>query len=621
MAKDGMPTLSYYSSAESLMNESERKDAVAALKSLMVKLRDIPGTYAQFADIKEPLPVKLSLILRFLAETCKQLIALENENSESNEAVMSAKQLCAAARIVRQILHVQQVSDYRALGLNDGATQEQIHKHYRWLSSLFAFDEGIDPERHSTRRTMQAYISLKDSGSSLEDGHVLSGSVSVKGAQQRDSLNSDTTLDTNERLAASDPVSDADEKTVVAPTVTLDSKKKKRSGMGIAASVLIFLTVASGVGWWWLLSGHDVDNIEAATSLKDWVPSQNESQKPQDIDIFEGGLTNEPESVKEEQSDRQKETNAEAPQQSVQAAILSAELDEEISISEPGTIRPSVPVVPISNPSEEVTEKTPVVITANKIPSQTKRTEKENIKIAKPESEKVAESELAISAPEIQGTVQSELPPAQVDNLVSQEDEMETLTDDLVEIAAELANLENEKIKVLSDAPVDNVISSAPSAALNTPPVSDKNTVQPTRFAAVDNSASQSLENLLEDVIVVIGSQDLEMSSLNVEQVTNIFLGEMTRLPGGQIIEVFDQEDGSTIKRDFYESVMGKTSRQIKAHWSILQFKGFVDLVHPPEALKNDKSTKKRVAATQFAIGYINGSALDDSVKVLHIVK
>lgn len=264
------------------MNESDQKKAIAALKSLMTKLRDFPCTYTRFSNVEEPLPEELSLILKFLAATCKQLTHLKNENSETNKVAMSTKQLCAAARIVRQILHVQQVSDYRALGLSDGATQEQIHNHYRWLSNLFAFDESIDPEHPSVHRTMQAYITLKDLRLSSKGDTFTSKSVQE--------LNPDSIPVINEQIV---------NEQIIAPVRTPEVNQRKRSGT-IITSILVLLTVSSGLGWWWLLSGHNIKQVTGTTFSKTITPPKNESQKLQQVVIVEENKTNKPESITKE---------------------------------------------------------------------------------------------------------------------------------------------------------------------------------------------------------------------------------------------------------------------------------------------------------------------------------
>lgn len=124
-----------------------------------------------------------------------------------------------------------------------------------------------------------------------------------------------------------------------------------------------------------------------------------------------------------------------------------------------------------------------------------------------------------------------------------------------------------------------------------------------------------------EPGIVVIASPSLKVNHLTKKQLENIFLGKTTVLPNGQEIEIFDQQDGNAIKRNFYKTVTKKTPMQAKAYWAKLQFIGLSHRggpVRPPEVLMNDQMIKERVATSKSAIGYISQASLDNSVKVLH---
>ena len=114
--------------------------------------------------------------------------------------------------------------------------------------------------------------------------------------------------------------------------------------------------------------------------------------------------------------------------------------------------------------------------------------------------------------------------------------------------------------------------------------------------------------------IVVIGNPGLSINSVTAAQVTEIFLGKMPTLKDGTQLTVIEHQDGESIKDDFYEKVVGKSSSQLKAYWAKVVFtgEGF-----PPKAYSGDKAVKEQVAATPGAIGYVDAGAVDKSVKVL----
>ena len=68
----------------------------------------------------------------------------------------------------------------------------------------------------------------------------------------------------------------------------------------------------------------------------------------------------------------------------------------------------------------------------------------------------------------------------------------------------------------------------------------------------------------------------------------------------------------------FLTAGRSKSDFQIKAHWSRLLFSG---KGKPPKVLDNDAAVKKWVAEHPKALGYINSSADDASVKVLYTVE
>jgi ABC-type phosphate transport system substrate-binding protein len=114
--------------------------------------------------------------------------------------------------------------------------------------------------------------------------------------------------------------------------------------------------------------------------------------------------------------------------------------------------------------------------------------------------------------------------------------------------------------------------------------------------------------------IAVIVNPKNTAASLTADQVEQVFLGKTTSLPGGGNANPVDQTDGSPIRDDFYQKATGKSNAQVKAIWSRLIFSGKST---PPKALGSSADVKKLVASDPNAIGYIEKSAADASVKVV----
>jgi len=108
--------------------------------------------------------------------------------------------------------------------------------------------------------------------------------------------------------------------------------------------------------------------------------------------------------------------------------------------------------------------------------------------------------------------------------------------------------------------------------------------------------------------IVVIVNKDNPASRMFSEQASQFFLGKSA------MFTPVDQAEGSKIRADFYQKVADKDPAQVKAIWSKLVFTGKAT---PPKEFKSNAEVKKAVADDPKAIGYIDKSAVDDSVKVI----
>lgn len=110
--------------------------------------------------------------------------------------------------------------------------------------------------------------------------------------------------------------------------------------------------------------------------------------------------------------------------------------------------------------------------------------------------------------------------------------------------------------------------------------------------------------------IVVIGNPSA--AALSKDQVADIFLGK------SQSSVPVDQLESAPIRGEFYKKATGRDQAQIKALWSRLVFSG---KAQPPKEVADSAAVKKAVAADPKAIGYIEKSAVDASVKVLTAIE
>jgi ABC-type phosphate transport system substrate-binding protein len=96
------------------------------------------------------------------------------------------------------------------------------------------------------------------------------------------------------------------------------------------------------------------------------------------------------------------------------------------------------------------------------------------------------------------------------------------------------------------------------------------------------------------------------------EQAAQFFIGKST------LFTPIEHNDGSALRNEFNTKVLGKDSAQVKSIWSKLVFTGKGTA---PKEYGSSAEVKKAVAADPTAIGYIEKSAVDDSVKVILTVQ
>lgn len=118
--------------------------------------------------------------------------------------------------------------------------------------------------------------------------------------------------------------------------------------------------------------------------------------------------------------------------------------------------------------------------------------------------------------------------------------------------------------------------------------------------------------------VVVIAGAKSTATALTREQAAALFLGKSTQLPGAGIPVLIDQVESVEARQIFYTKVTDKTPAQVKAVWSRLVFSGKGS---PPKEVANSAEVKKMVSSNADVVGYIEKSAVDNSVKVLFIVE
>jgi ABC-type phosphate transport system substrate-binding protein len=133
------------------------------------------------------------------------------------------------------------------------------------------------------------------------------------------------------------------------------------------------------------------------------------------------------------------------------------------------------------------------------------------------------------------------------------------------------------------------------------------------KSAALALALTLVVNTVTADVVAVVSSTST-ITSLSNSQVTDIFLGKVNRFPNGTLAVPIDQAEGSQARDEFYATFASKSPAQVKSLWAKIIFTG---RGQPPKAVPNSIEVRKLLAANTQAIGYIERSAVDSSVKVL----
>ena len=112
--------------------------------------------------------------------------------------------------------------------------------------------------------------------------------------------------------------------------------------------------------------------------------------------------------------------------------------------------------------------------------------------------------------------------------------------------------------------------------------------------------------------IVVIVNPKNPATRMFSEQAGQFFIGKSA------LFTPVEFNEGAAIRNEFYSKVLQKEPAQVKAIWSKLVFTGKGTA---PKEYHSAAEVKKAVAADVSAIGYIDKSAVDDSVKVILTVQ
>lgn len=116
------------------------------------------------------------------------------------------------------------------------------------------------------------------------------------------------------------------------------------------------------------------------------------------------------------------------------------------------------------------------------------------------------------------------------------------------------------------------------------------------------------------DMVVIVSASNANYG-LDKTDIQQIYLGKKSVFPDGTKAVPVDQNEDSDVRDAFNDSVLGKTSGQLKAYWSRLIFTGKGT---PPQEVGDNAAVVKQVAEDANLVGYVHSDAIDGSVKVVY---
>lgn len=114
---------------------------------------------------------------------------------------------------------------------------------------------------------------------------------------------------------------------------------------------------------------------------------------------------------------------------------------------------------------------------------------------------------------------------------------------------------------------------------------------------------------------VVVVNKSNTIDALSKREIIDIYMGRYLTFPDGETSKPLDLPAKSTLKNDFYLKLVNKDEQKINAYWARLLFSG---RAKPPTPSTSVEDAINKIAASQFAIGYIPLSQVTDAVKVVY---
>lgn len=133
------------------------------------------------------------------------------------------------------------------------------------------------------------------------------------------------------------------------------------------------------------------------------------------------------------------------------------------------------------------------------------------------------------------------------------------------------------------------------------------------KFIVFSTTVVLAVSQVCAEGVVVVSAKS-SVTALTKDQVSDIFLGKRATFPDGNPALPVDQAEDSKGREEFYDKVTGKSASQLKSYWAKQIFSG---KGAPPKQVSSDSELKKLIALNPNAVGYLEKSSVDASLKII----
>ena len=121
-----------------------------------------------------------------------------------------------------------------------------------------------------------------------------------------------------------------------------------------------------------------------------------------------------------------------------------------------------------------------------------------------------------------------------------------------------------------------------------------------------------------EPRIVVVVSTKNPLDSLTFAELARIYLRKKIQRPNGEPVTVYERPTRNKIRQEFSRKVLDKKPKALREYWMNLTL---TRALKPPKVLRSPKLVKRYLARVKGGIGYLYEDEVDETVKVVEIVR